>query len=197
MCTRRHHLRVLVALVVITTAWTFTGRTSSGQADEPGAACRSHQGQTRKGQGDLSNEDRLNQEEEVLATLDKKIMDGRKKKGNKAIVDRLTAEKDDFEKDLNKVPPSLEKRGQAFFKKIRNAHEELAKAYERAIRDYTGAGKDAQADAIKSEQEAFRLKNATTIPYRREQEGPVEQPVRNVPVPRPLLFDPSILISSS
>ncbi len=121
-------------------------------------------------------------------------MDGRKKKGNTSIVASLTAEKNAFKEDLNELPKSLSKGRELFAKRIRIARADLIKAYEQAIHDYTAAEKDAQADGIKAEREQFLLKIAPTIPYRREQEGEVDQPGPNGP--RRLWFDPNILISS-
>ena len=195
MLTFRHLSRLLVALVLLTTAWTFTSRTSSGQADEPEAPADPIKDRLAEAKKNYRTKiDSI--KNDVLAALDRKIVDGRKKKkGNKAIVDGLTAEKDAFEKDLNELPKSLNKSGELFAKRIRTARADLIRAYEQTIRDYTAAEKDALADGIKAEREQFLLKIAPTIPYRREQGGPVEQPGPNGP--RRLWFDPKILISSA
>jgi hypothetical protein len=112
-------------------------------------------------------------------------------------VDGLVAQKDDFEKDSNKLPPSLGKNGASFAKRIKAARADLDKAYGQAIRDYTTAGKDAQASAIKSEREEFRSKTAANLPYRRETDGPIDPSDTTVPVPPHLRIDPNLLVSSS
>ena len=175
---------------------TLLGRPSSGQANEPAAPADPVKDRLETAK-EAYRTKMTSLKKDVLDALDTKIKAARKKKDNKAIVDKLTAEKDDFGKDINNLPPSLSKSRELIAKRISTARTELIGAYGQAIHAYTGAEKDAQADAIKAEREQFLLKIAVTMPYRREQRGPVEQPVSDGPAPRRLLFDPNILISSA
>ena len=194
--TLRQLSRLLVVLVLIAPAWTFLGLPSSGQADEPAAPADPIKDKLEAAK-EAYRTKIASLKKDVFDSLDIRIKAARKKKDNKAIVDNLTAEKGDFEKDMNNLPPSLGKKRELFVKRTRTARTDLIGAYGQAIRDYTGAGKDAQADAIKAEREQFLLKTAVTVPYRRAQGEPVEQPAPNGPALRRLGFDPNILISSA
>jgi hypothetical protein len=196
MPTLRHLSRLLVVLVLFAPAWTFLGLPSRAQADEPVAPADPIKDRLEAAK-EAYRTKIASLKKDVLDSLDTKIKAARKKKDNKAIVDKLIAEKGDFEKDINNLPLSLSKSRELFAKRSRSARTDLVKAYGQAKRDYTGAGKDAQADAIKADREQFLLKTAVTVPYRREQGGPVEQPVSDGPAPRRLRFDSNILISSA
>jgi ABC-type transporter MlaC component len=196
MLTLRHRSRLLVVFVLFAPAGTFLGLPSSGRADEPVAPADPIKDTLETAKATYSKKI-ASLKKDVSDSLDTKIKAARKKKDNTAIVDKLTAEKDIFGKDINILPPSLGKNRELFFKRTRTARTDLIRAYGQAIHDYTGGGKDAQADAIKAEREQFLLKTAVTVPYRRAQGEPVEQPATNGPAPRRLLFDPNILISSA
>ena len=171
MLTPRHISRFLAVLVLLAAAWTFPGRTSRGASRRSCSACRSHQGQARRSQGNLSSEDRGSQERGP--GLARREDQGRsKKKHNKDRVDMLASQKADFQKDSNKLPASLGKSREFYAKRIGALRRDLDKAYGLAISGYTAAGKDAQADAIKSERDDSRLKNAAILPYRRKPGGP-------------------------
>ena len=111
-------------------------------------------------------------------------------------MDRLAEEKRDFERDLNNLPRSLGKDWASFFKRIKTVRGELDKAYQEAIRAYTSTGADAQANALKSEQEEFRKESVMIIQYQRPREADVQQPDVAVPVAPALRVDPGILIES-
>ncbi len=161
------------------------------QADKPGAPADPIKDKLEKAkEAYRTSIDSL--KKEVLDVLETKIAEARKAKNNKAKVEMLASQRADFEKDVSNLPPSRSKSRECFVKRLRSARVELLKAYGQAIRDYTRAKKDAQADAVKAEQEKFVLKITPRVAYRREPEVPGEQPV-----PRPLLFDPNILISSA
>jgi hypothetical protein len=196
MHTLRDRSRLLVVLVLFAPAGTFLGLPSRGRADEPVAPADPIKDTLETAKATYRKKI-ASLQKDVSDSLDTKIKAARKKKDNTAIVDKLTAEKDIFGKDINSLPPSLGKNRELFFKRTRTARTDLIRAYGQAIHDYTGAGKDAQAVAIKADREQFLLKTAVTVPYRREQGGPAEQPVSDGPAPRRLRFDPNILISSA
>lgn len=195
MLTPRNRSRLALIMIALATAAALPGPRLHAQAARPAAPADPIEEKLDKARAD--HRTKINAiRKDVVASLDRKIADARKQ-GNKPAVDRLDAEKTQFTDDESNIPPSLAKRGPVVFKQIRNAHLALDKAYQRAISDYTRAGKDAQADAIKTEREAFRLKYAAITRYRREPEDQIEQPLPNVPVQRPLLFDQKILIASA
>jgi hypothetical protein len=134
---------------------------------------------------------------EVITSLDQKVVAARKKKGNKTLVDRLATERGNFENDLNNLPQSLGKNGASFARRIKAAHGELDKVYGQAMRDYTSKGQDEQANAVRTEREKFRLKNAANIPYGREPDGLDQPPVALVPAQPALGVDPNIVVASS
>ncbi len=134
---------------------------------------------------------------EVMANLDLRIAAARKEKGNKAKVDTLIAQKNDFKDDENKLPPVLGKNGLSFARRIKAAQADLDKAYSQAVRDYTSNGKDDLANAVKSEQDEWRPKTAAVAAYQRQTEGPVDAPVANGPAPPPPNVSPTLLVSSA
>jgi hypothetical protein len=131
---------------------------------------------------------------EVVLSLDRKIAVGRKKKNNSAIVATLTAEKKEFENDVNRLPPSLGKDRAILAKRANRARGELDAAYTRAVTAYTEAAQDPQAVAIKAEQAEFRSQTAAATSYQRTQVI-VEQPVPMPAAPRPVM-NPGILVHS-
>jgi ABC-type transporter MlaC component len=196
MLTLRRLSRLLVVLVLFAPASTSLRLPSSLQADEPAAPADPIEDRLETARETYRTKI-ASLKKDVLDSLDTKTKAARKKKDNKAVVDKLTVEKDNFGKDINNLPASLSKSRELFAKRMRTARSDLMRAYGQAIHDYTGAGKDAQADSIKAEREQFLLKTAVTAPYRRQMENTVEQPISNIPAPRRLLFDPNILVSSA
>jgi hypothetical protein len=132
---------------------------------------------------------------EVILSLDSKIAAGRKKKNNRTIVERLTAEKENFEKDVNRLPPSLGNDKVLFKKRIFHARIELDAAYTRAVKAYTEAAQDPHAVALKAEQAEFRSQIVAAARIQRPPQVFIEQPVP-ASMPRPLMIDPAILVHS-
>jgi hypothetical protein len=131
---------------------------------------------------------------EVLLSFDRKIAAGRKKKNNSAIVEKLSAEKENFEKDVNGLPPSLGNDRILFEKRRSHARFERDAAYTRAVKAYTEAAQDPKAVALKAEQAEFRLENSAATPFQRTPVV-VEQQVPAA-MPRPLMIGPAILVHS-
>ena len=131
---------------------------------------------------------------EVILSLDRKIAAGRKKKGNRAIVEKLMAEKKDFDKNVNRLPTSLGKDRDLFAKRKLHAWVELDAAYTRYINAYTEAAQDKKAGELKAEQAEFRSEIAAATTFQRTPVI-VEQQVPAA-VPRPLMIGPGILVHS-
>jgi hypothetical protein len=132
---------------------------------------------------------------EVILSVGAKIAAGRKMKGNRAIVERLTAEKHDFDKDVNRIPPSLGKDKILFAKRKLHALVALDTAYTRAVKACTEAAQDPQAVALKAEQAEFRSDNAAATSFQRTPQDIVEQQVP-ASMPRPLMIYPGVLVHS-
>ncbi len=93
-----------------------------GQADQPEAASDPIQAELDRSKDAYQSKiDAI--KKDVKAAVDVKISAGRKKKENAAIVEKLTAEKDAFEKNVNDIPPSLGKSRATIARRISGARQ--------------------------------------------------------------------------
>jgi hypothetical protein len=88
MPTLRHLSRLLVVLVLFAPAWTFLGLPSRAQADEPVAPADPIKDRLEAAK-EAYRTKIASLKKDVLDSLDTKIKAARKKKDNKAIVDKL------------------------------------------------------------------------------------------------------------
>ncbi len=192
MTIRRSLPPLRVTLIVVAATWLSGARDSRGQSDQPDTTVDSIKADLEQSKNAYQSKiDTI--KKEVTAALDSKIAAAEKKKGGSGIVEKLSAEKAEFEEDVNKIPPSLAKARAPFAKRMTSARNDLATAYKRAIRSYGKLGNDAQANAVKSEFEEFL---ATANPPAAYQRVP-EQPDGNVaPAPPAVKLDPKILVGS-
>ncbi len=192
MSTHRQRPFLIIVFAVLHALCTSSGSALAARADEPGPAADPIKARLDKAKAD--HQERIDAiKKVVLKAIEQKLAAVRKSK-NKTNVDTLLAETEAFKKNVNAVPGSL-RDAAAYRRRLNAVHRDLDGAYKRAIEDYTAAGKDAEATALQKEQEAFRLKSASVIPYHREE--PVDPPVEQVAVPPALRLDPKILVRSS
>jgi hypothetical protein len=130
----------------------------------------------------------------VSDKMDRKVSFARSKKGSKAIIDRLMAEKDEFDAELDAVPPSLGKDRKLIMNQLSEARVKLDKSYKVAIDAYTAKAADAEANALAAERKQFQAENHMTANDVRPPIMPQQQPAPNV---APMMFDPAILVNSS
>ncbi|MGO9914678.1 MAG: hypothetical protein ACLQIB_08190 [Isosphaeraceae bacterium] len=181
-----------LAVAALAMACLFGGQVARGQSNEPVAAADPIKADLDRSKDAFQAKiDTI--KKDVAAALDAKIAAGRKKKGNTEIVEQLTAEKSAFEENVNRIPPSLGKTRAMIAKRIKNARNDLANAYKRAIRAATGVGNDAQANGLKSELEKLIATAAPLVAYERAPEQPPADAAATAPA---LKLDPKILVDS-